>query len=512
MSRGLRILGWVVLGVVALVAILAIFGYGYLRTGLPQTDGVITIADPALGRQVEIRRDRHGVPHILAQSLDDAAFALGFVHAQDRLWQMEMNRRIAAGRLAEVLGPQAVQTDVYLRTLSLFDAAREAWAHLDEDTRRMLKSYAAGVNAYIDRHHGAWPPEFLLTDLRPEPWTPIDSLGWLKVMALDLGGNFRRELARLDLLSVLSPEQVMQFYPPYPGEQPLPLPDIAALYDGLKIADLGITPGASAAEKGLGSNNWVVAGSRTASGKPLLANDPHLRLNTPSLWYLAAIKVGEREVVGASMPGVPFIVLGRTDRIAWGFTNTGPDVQDLYLERIADDGLNVETPDGPERLRFRREVIRVKDGQPVEIRVRISRHGPLISDAMPELQARLPKNVALALRWTALDPDDTSAAIGLGFWRAHDFASFQAALHRFVVPEQNMVYADREGHIGYYAPARVPIRSPANDTHGLIPAPGWKPGYDWQGFIPYDALPTRFDPPEGFIATANEKVVGPDYP
>ncbi len=512
MGKFLRVLGWTILGLFGLVVILGLFGYGYLRTGLPQTDGVITLAGDVLGHKVEIRRDRHGVPHILASSLNDAVFALGFVHAQDRLWQMEMNRRIAAGRLAEVLGKKAVASDIYLRTLSLFDAARQAWAHLDSDTRAMLKSYAAGVNAYIERHHGAWPPEFLITGVRPEPWTPIDSLGWLKVMALDLGGNFRRELARLDLLSVLTPRQVMQFYPPYPGEEPIPLPDINRLYDGLKLADLGIAPGPSAGEKGLGSNNWVVSGTHTRSGLPLLANDPHLRLNTPSIWYLAAIKVGDREVVGASMPGVPFIVLGRTDRIAWGFTNTGPDVQDLYLEKLGEDGISTAAPDGPARLRFRREVIQVKDAEPVEIRVRISRHGPLISDAMPELKARLPKNMALALRWTALDPDDTSAAIGVGFWRAHDFASFRAALHHFVVPEQNMVYADRKGHIGYYAPARVPIRGESNDTHGLIPAPGWKAGYDWQGFIPYDALPTRFDPPEGFIATANEKIVGPDYP
>ncbi len=498
--------------VVGLIVLLALGGYAYLRTGLPQTDGTIRLGDAGLDGPVEIRRDRYGVPHILAESEHDAFFALGFVHAQDRLWQLEMNRRIAAGRLAEVLGRRALATDVFLRTLSTYDRARAAWAHLDDATRDMLKAYADGINAWLAHHRGALPPEFLLAGVRPEPWTPIDTIGWLKMMDLDLGGNYRRELARLDLLAILTPEQVQQFFPPYPGEEPVALPDPKKLYDGLALADLGIDPGAEPSQTGLGSNNWVVSGERTKSGLPLLANDPHLRLNTPSLWYLAAIRVGEREAVGASMPGVPFIVLGRNRDIAWGFTNTGPDVQDLYLERIVDDGRRYLTPDGPAPLVLRSERIAVKDEKPVTITVRETRHGPVISDAMPALARRLPKGTVLALRWTALAEDDTGTRAGLGVMKARNFEEFTTALQAFIAPEQNIVYADRAGHIGYYAPARVPIRGPANDTRGLLPAPGWKPGYDWEGFIPYDELPRRYDPPQGYVVTANQKIVPDDYP
>ncbi|RMF13991.1 MAG: penicillin acylase family protein [Alphaproteobacteria bacterium] len=495
-----------------LFVLVAIAAYAYLRTGLPQTDGTIRLSDVRLDGPIEIRRDDHGIPHIIAKSDSDAFFALGFVHAQDRLWQLEMNRRIASGRLAEILGRKALPTDIFLRTLSTYDRARAAWAHLDPETRNMLKAYADGINAWIAHHRGAWPPEFLLAGVTPELWTPIDTIGWLKMMDLDLGGNYRRELARLDLLAILSPTQVQQFFPPYPGEKPLPLPDPKKLYDGLVLADLGIAPGAEPAETGLGSNNWVVSGSRTKSGLPLLANDPHLRLNTPSLWYLAAIRVGEREVVGASMPGVPFVILGRNRDIAWGFTNTGPDVQDLYLERIEADGRSYLTPEGPAAMVMRSEKIAVKNGQPVTITVRETRHGPVISDAIPQLAQRLPKGTALALRWTALADDDTGTRAGLQVTKARNFEEFTKALQAFIAPEQNIVYADRAGHIGYYAPARVPIRGPANDTHGLLPAPGWKPGYDWQGFIAYDELPRRYDPPEGLVVTANQKIIRDDYP
>lgn len=497
------------LGLAGLLTVAIVFGWVYLRTSLPQTRGQIALAE--LEAPVTITRDRRGIPYIEAETERDAYFALGFVHAQDRLWQMEWHRRVASGRLSEIAGDATVETDTFLRTLSLFDRARRSWEIQDAQTKAMLRAYSDGVNAHLESRNGALPPEFVLARVTPEPWTPIDSLGWLKMMSFDLGGNFFNELARLDLSTTLRPEQVEDFFPPYPGEAQIPLPDLGELYEGVTIEALK-TAGDFGRPRGLGSNNWVIDGSRTASGLPLLANDPHLGLNTPSLWYLAHVTVDGRRMAGASMPALPFIMLGRNDRIAWGFTNTAPDVQDLYLEKLTEDGTGYLTPQGPAKFKTRREIIKVRGAEDVEITVRETRHGPVISDAQTEVAGRLPDNAVLALRWTALDAGDTGMRAGREILEADDFASFRRAVSHIVTPQQNIVYADVDGNIGYFAPAKVPIRGPENDARGLVPAPGWKPGYDWQGFIPYSELPRRYNPDDGMIATANEKVVDDSYP
>ncbi len=505
-----RILGRIALILLLAVILLLIIGWFWLKSAEPIIRGSITL--PNLQTEVHITRDSNGVPHIEAETREDAFYAIGFAHAQDRLWQMEMHRRIASGRLAEVAGEAALSSDIFLRTLSLYDRARKAWPHQTPDARAGLIAYANGVNAYLETRRGALPPEFLLTGIRPEPWTPIDTLGWLKIMAMDLGGNYWMELARFDLSRTLDPQQLADFYPPYPGDAPHPLPDLDQLYDGLDLSTIRTAATDIGKPRGLGSNNWVVSGAHTKSGLPLLANDPHLGLTTPSLWYLAHMKVGDEDIIGASMPGSPYIVLGRNSSIAWGFTNVNPDVQDLYLEKLTDDGTAYLTPDGPEPFITREEIIHVKDAPPVTITVRETRHGPVISDGRADIRSNIPENAVIALRWTALDDDDTTASMGPEIFGAKSFEDFVEAMQHYIAPEQNMVVADTRGNIGYYAPGRVPVRSPLNDTYGLVPAPGWKAGYDWTGTIPYSELPRIYNPDNGVIATANEKIIDDSYP
>jgi len=493
----------------------AVLGWLYLRSSLPETAGERRLA--GIEAPVTIARDANGVPHITAETMTDASFALGFAHAQDRLWQMEMNRRLAAGRLSEFAGEATVEADIYLRTLSIYERAQRSWQHQTPQTQRHLRAYADGVNAYLASRPGALPPEFLLTGVDPEPWTPIDTLGWFKMMALDLGGNMGGELARLDLASVLDREQLQEFFPPYPGEEAIPLPDFEELYDGMPIEgvseaaqtalDAAPTPSSLPA-----SNNWALSGEHTETGAPIVANDPHLGLNVPSIWYLAHIRVGEREAAGATLPGAPFIVLGHNSHLAWSFTNLGPDVQDLYLEKLVEGGAAYLTPEGSEGFTTREETIGVDGAEPVTITVRETRHGPVISDANEEAGDRLPENAVLALRWTALDVDDTTTGMGPVLLGAESADEVVEALHVYNAPVQNIVFATKDGDIGYYAPGRIPIRGPENDTHGLVPTPGWKNGYDWQGYIPFDELPQKRNPESGMIVTANAKTVNDSYP
>ncbi|SLN44538.1 penicillin acylase family protein [Oceanibacterium hippocampi] len=497
---------------ILLIGIAAAGGYYYLRTSLPQLDGEIALAGPSA--PITITRDRNGIPHIEGQSIEDALFGLGFVHAQDRLWQMEMNRRIGAGRLSEILGEATVGTDRFLRTLGVYHFAERNYSRLKPETRARLDAYAAGVNAFLENRSGALPVEFVILGVDPEPWTAADSLVWLKMMAWDLSANWSSELLRFALTERLTPTAIGQFLPPYPGDAPVSLPNLKALYDstGRGLTRLaGIAP--PHLPRGAGSNNWAVSGARTVTGKPLLANDPHLGLSAPALWYLAHLKAPGLDTIGATLPGIPAVVLGRNDRIAWGFTNTGPDVQDLYIERNpAGDPDSYLTPDGPAAFAFRDEVIKVKDSAPVSFRVRISRHGPIISDAMASVRADLPSDTGLAFAWTALDDDDTTADGGLAMMTATDWDSFVGALRSFRVPQQNILYADVDGNIGYYAPAHIPMRKAENDIRGLMPSPGWDDRYDWDGYIPFEDLPQAFNPESGVIYTANQKVVPDNYP
>ena len=326
------------LGVLLVIVVIAAGGsYVWLRGSLPQVDGTIIVT--GLSGPVEIVRDRNAVPHIFAQSVEDAAFGLGFVHAQDRLWQMEMNRRIAAGRLAEVVGPGGLGPDRFLRTLGIYSHAERTMANLDAATQAGLEAYAAGVNAYLRTRSGPLPPEFLILGHKPEPWRPADSIAWTKMMAWDLGGNWGGEIMRARMARRLTAEQIAQLYPPYPADGQVALTKYAALLGGLPLDELAaVLP--PPPPRNNGSNNWVISGARSATGKPLLANDPHLSLGAPAIWYFAHMSAPGLNVIGATLPGVPSVVLGRNDNIAWGFTNTGPDVQDMFIERI-----NANDPD-----------------------------------------------------------------------------------------------------------------------------------------------------------------------
>lgn len=502
----------VLLGLLVAIVLLAGGAYVVLQQTLPRTAG--TIWTIGLGSEVEVIRDRHGIPHIEAKSTTDAYFALGFLHAQDRLWQMEVQRRVAAGRLSEVFGPAALDYDKTMRTLGIRRHAEAALATLSPDTRRALEAYAAGVNAQIRSAVWPPPPEFLVFNLTPEPWVPADSLGWLKMMAWDLGGSFRAELLRMALAKAgLSPQQIREFLPPYPGDAPVALPDLAGLYRDIGIDPVGLAaalPGAPGT--GIGSNNWVVGGSRSATGRPLLANDPHLGLSAPSVWYFAHWRTPEGNAIGATLPGVPMLVLGRTDRIAWGFTNTGPDVQDLFIEKVDPaDPARYLTPGGSAPFETRAEVIRVKGQADVALTVRRTRHGPVISDVMARAGAMLDPGHVMAFAWTALVDDDRTAQAGLRAVSARSWPEFVAAFEDYVAPQQNIVYADVDGNIGFLAPGRVPVRKPENDIKGQAPSPGWEARYDWAGFIPYAELPKSFNPASGKVVTANNKIVPDGY-
>jgi penicillin amidase len=493
MRKTLRILSLIVAVPVALTA----GAYLHLRRSLPQVEGEIRLA--GLDAPVEILRDASGIPHVFASSVADAYFALGFAHAQDRLWQMEVSRRIGSGRLCEVVGAGPLGLDRMMRTLGLRRAAEANLRHYNAETRRLLESYAAGVNAFLATDP-VLPPEFWLARFKPEPWSAVDSVLWTKVMALDLGGNWRNELLRMNLARQVPLARVQEFIPPYPGDAPLSIRELKPLY-GAAVAPPS-PPGT-----GGGSNSWVVSGARTASGKPLLANDPHLPLTVPPVWYFAHLSAPGLNVIGATLPGVPGVIVGRNDRLAWGFTNTGPDVQDLYLEKVLPDGRYV-TPDGPREFSIVKETIRIKGAPNEELTVRISRHGPVVSDVQ---RVALPAGEVLALAWTALAEDDLTAQAVGRVAVARDWPSFVEAARDYGAPMQTISYADVDGNIGFIAPGRVPVRKRGNDLKGLAPAPGWDARYDWQGSIPYDELPRLLNPKGGAFVSGNQKILPPGY-
>jgi penicillin amidase len=509
--------------VLILFLLLALLAAGtvwvYTRRVLPQTEGSISLAGPTA--QIRIERDAHGIPTIQAGSVDDALFGLGFVHAQDRLWQLETHKRIGSGRLAEAFGEGALDNDKFLRALGVKRAATVQWNNAGPQARAHVVAYTAGINAYLRDAMQARPPEFVVLGLQPEPWTPQDSMAWAIMMAWDLSGNWTNELNRMRLALRLPVGRINELMPPYPGEKPLVASDYARLFRELKVdGRLGQQALAVAPESGIegvGSNNWVLNGSRTTTGKPLLANDPHLKLSAPALWYFARLEAPGFKVAGATLPGLPSVVLGQNEHIAWGFTNTGPDVQDLYLERIKpDDPTQYQTPSGWAKFETVEEVIKVKGRPDVTVTARATRHGPVISDSGTATEGLTGPAVrpayALAMRWTALDPNPGTLDAGIGFNKAKSVAEFIAASASYTAPMQNMVVADRDGHIGFVAAGRVPLRKPENDLKGHVPSPGWDARYDWAGSLPPVQTPREIDPPRGWIATANQRIHPADYP
>src|SRR6266853_198611 len=492
-------------GFLALLIVLGGGVYLYLRSALPETDGRIVVSGPKA--QIRIERDADGVPLITAQDDEDAAFGLGFVHAQERLFQMELQRRYGAGRLAEIFGQQAVATDRQMRVLGLYRAAESAIPSLSPQMNRALSAYAAGVNAFLSSRRGALPLEFLLLRFAPEPWRPADSLVWGKLMAVQLGGNYRGELLRARMARTIAAADLAFLYPEYPKDAPTTLSDMLPIYRRLALDSLyeALPPIVGPI---FASNNWVVDGRHSASGKPILANDPHLELGAPGFWFLARLKTPQHEIVGGTVAGSPFILVGHNERIAWGLTTTTADVEDLFVERVDPaDPDRYLTPQGSAPFASRREAIAVRGATPIDISIRTTRHGPVLSDVLPPGAADPGYVLALAATFTI--PEDRSAEALWELNRATDWQGFHEALRNFVGPMQNIVYADVDGTIGFIAPGLVPIR---RGGEGWLPAPGWTGEYDWTGFIPFEALPSGVNPPSGRFISANNRIVPAGYP
>lgn len=504
MGKLWRIMGAILALCLVLGGLLAGAGRLYLSRSYPTDDGLVVA--PGLSAAVEIYRDRWGVPHIYAQNAADLFFAQGYVHAQDRLWQMEFQRRAGRGRLAQVLGEAALESDRFFRTLGMSRAAAQDWEQLDETSRAALTAYAAGVNAFVASQRHRLPLEFTLLAFEPEPWQPLDSLVWGKMVAWNQSFNWPTELLRAKLVAALGEARTAELAPPYPGDAPLILPSQANRYTGLAHATLprlswGLSLGSHA---GQGSNSWVVDGALTASGRPLLANDPHMPLGLPALWYEIGLHGGGYDVAGFSLPGAPGVVIGHNAQIAWGLTNALADTQDLYLERL--------NPANPNQYEYRgqwqemtviHESIAVQDRpEPEVLTVRLTRHGPLLNDVVGGLET------PVALRWTGLEGSPLLQAV-LRLNRAADWDSFRAALAGWTAPPQNLVYADAQGNVGYQLVGRVPLRAAGQ---GLLPVPGWTGEYEWLGDAPFEELPHVFNPPSHYIVAANNKIVTESYP
>ena len=513
--------------VVALLVVAAVIGVALaalrflvVPQAFPQVEGAISL--PGLSAPVDVYRDSMGIPHIFASSEHDLLMAQGFVHAQDRFWQMEFQRRVGSGRLSEVLGEAALAQDRYIRTVGWHRTAAIEAEALEGQDRELLEAYAAGVNAYLESHPGSKGLEFTILGLTgvefdPEPWTPFDTISWGKVLAWELGGRRTIELTRAHLAARLGTAAVPILMPPYDPDYPVivgsPLSQ-ASLRAVPEAAYNAILPGDGFE---VGSNNWVIGGERTTTGAPLLANDPHLDIQMPSIWYEVGLHCEPAgpecgiNVVGSSLPGVPGVVLGHNDRIAWGLTNLGPDVVDFYVER--------QNPENPNQYEYqgewldmqivREEIVVAGREQPEIVNVRITRHGPIFNDVAGGTEAEWAYGwEPLAFAWTGLEPGSIVKSL-LMLNRAQNWEEFGEALRYWDVPGQNAVFADIDGNIGYQATGKVPIRAAGN---GSMPVPGWTDEYEWVDIVPYDELPSLLNPPAGYISTANNAVVGPDYP
>lgn len=515
---------WLSLGALGLLGLLLAAAGGVYLAGKATVAPLSgTLSMPQLSARVDIVRDQEAVPHIFGSSLDDLYAALGFAHAQDRLWQMELLRRAAQGRLSEIFGESTLATDILLRTFDVYGHAQRALGSLSPQQRASLEAYARGVNAFLTRPTGIaevrWPPEFLLLHHRPEPWQPADSIGVLKIMALNLSTNFEHEITRLTYAALgMSPGEIEDLMPPTDPAPP-PLPDIRRLYplQPPPTRQAQVRNAAETLVAGGASNNWVVSGARTRSGAALLANDPHLRLGAPSTWYFAHLALMRTDgppinAVGATLAGTPLLVLGRGDRIAWGFTNTGADVQDIFIEKVnPSDSREYLTPSGWQPFQSERVEISVKGRSPHVIERRRTRHGPVLPTTYRNIGAMLGPGHVAALRWTALDDDDTTIGAGMIDPGLRTVSDYFGRMRAYVVPMQSMVVADAEGHIGMIAPGRLPMRSPDNGVAGRAPVPGWDARYDWTGSVPFNELPRVFDPEAGAIGTANASIAPEGY-
>ena len=561
-----RIFGVIALVLVLILGGIALFGVHTVRSSFPEIDGQLALA--GVSAPVDIKRDSLGIPQIYAENIADLFFAQGYVHAQDRFWEMDVRRHITAGRLSEMFGDSQIETDAFLRTLGWRKIAEEEVGMLSDRSIEILEAYSAGVNAYLaDRSGADLSLEYAVLSLQNpdytvEPWVPADSVAWLKALAWDLRGNMTDEIYRAIMSASVGVPETEKLYPEYPFAEHRPIVEIGAVVDGAFDQEAlpdGTVIGASArynkeqiaaiervagmestlaqwlgkSGDGIGSNSWVIGGEKTESGMPLLANDPHLAPSMPSLWYQSGLHCTQPtpecsyDVSGWTMAGLPGVFIGHNNNIAWGFTNLGPDVTDLVLHKVTGDTYLLDGAQVP--LTTRTEEIKVAGGDPVVITVRETVDGPLISDvagietyttvgadapvpapgsgsAGTETPAR-DDGYAVALRWTALTPRNTFDAFD-ALNTAQNWDEFRTAAKLLAVPAQNLIYADKQGVIGYQAPGVIPIRE---NYDGKWPIPGWTSRYAWQGFIPFEALPTVTNPPENWIVTANQAVIGPDY-
>ncbi len=493
----------------AAVAVLIVLGAASTTFGLlvvrplPTVDADIRVL--GLHERVEVLRDKFGVPHIFAGDLHDVFFTQGYVTAQDRLWQMDVYRRAAEGRLAEVLGEQALESDRLMRTLGLHRAAQLDLAMISEETRSLLEAYMEGVNKFLQQNGESLPVEFTILGYRPEPWTPLDTLAISKLQLYDAAGNYTQELLRASIAARLGPEALATLLPdPSTSAGADDARAWAAVAPEMSPGLAGDGPSALAsvlggAGQGLGSNCWAVGGSRTATGKPILAGDPHLPVRNPSIWYEVALDASDLHLIGFSIPGVLGVVIGHNDRVAWSFTYAYADTQDLFVERQDPVDLRRYEYEGRmENATFTREVINVKGrADPVVIDVAITRHGPILTPVLKEQKAQI------SLRWGALEGTRTIEAV-LGMGRARSFSDFRAAAALFVGATLSACYADVDGHIGYTLVGRLPDRRSGD---GRMPVPGWSGAYDWRGLRPADDNPFLLDPPGAVVLNANNRPV-----
>jgi len=501
----LRIVKWAAIVVAALI-VLAVGGVAALfYRAMPDYSGSASL--PGLSADVRVYRDAYAVPHIFAASWDDAARALGYIHASERLYEMEIQRRAGQGRLAEIVGPDLLGVDKFIRTLGFYRLAESSFAALSPEAQKTLQAYADGVNAFLASHRGRLPPEFLLLGDNPEPWRPADTLVIGKLLSLQLSNNYGLEMDRATLATKLPPDQARLLFPAPPAGTPITT-EPAARADHAEapspLEKLGeILPFAHGA-----SNEWVISGAHTVTGKPILANDPHLGIEAPIVWYLARIVTPGGWVKGASLPGSPLVVLGQNDHIAWGFTNTGSDVQDLFVETVdPKDSSRYLTPDGAKPFETREETIHIKGAPDVALKIRATRHGPVLSDVVGKMAAIAGPGKVMALAYNALGGRDTTIEAMLRIDHAKDWSQFRDALKLFQTPEQNMVFADAGGNIGFISPALLPVRKSGD---GLAPSDGASGATDWIGYAPFDKMPQIFNPPAGFIFNANNAIVPPD--
>jgi len=529
--RGLRILLGTLAGVFLLVFILAGIGVFWLRSvtlaALPQLDGDSHIT--GISAPVTVRRDAHGMPHIQAATQDDLFIAQGYVTAQDRLWQMDSYRRNANGELAEVLGSRLILHDKVKRVMGFRNAALRIFSNLGADDRRRLDDYARGVNLYMEQHQDSLPAEFRILGYKPKPWSGVDSMSVAMMMVDMLDSHWDVKLAREEIAAKLNNAKLeSQLYPvgswrdrPPTGEvidltQPQPAPPttdedeedertraVQERVPPLGANNLNLTQLRAALDLpncdscALGSNNWVVSGKHTASGKPLLANDMHLSLTEPNIWFMADLEAPGYHAAGVTLPGAPMVIAGHNEHIAWGFTALFADVQDLYHEKLDGKG-NYQAADGSWKpLSVDHEVIHVRGGSDVTIDVQSTGHGPILAPIL----SKEPQPVSL--KWTLFDPTLNGLPFHAiyGMNSAHNWAEFSAALGAWDYPTQNVVYADDQGHIAYHAVGKIPLR-----PGGLAGKPTQDAQHEWQGYMPFDTIPSTFDPPSGFLATANARV------